>query len=408
MNFAVINGRILMARSPVRGFTLVELLIVVAIIGVLAALLLPAVQAARESARATQCQNNLRQIGLAALQFENTYQYFPPARLSNRPGDPSPSCGGGEPSWVVRLLPYLEHTASYNQWDLYQPYAGHPEHLRNEILDVFLCPTRRDASEALQHEEYRYEVFEDDLISTLPPTNDHVTLVQSSPAPQAGALDATVLATLALVDLTPLYTFLPTLCPVCGPAPPGDLPAPVPPGDDPLLVPSQPVLRVDYPTGSLGDYAANHGDPSPGFIGLPTDFAFGGNGTGVIISSRRKCGENNEATGWIDRIAAADVIDGLSNTLLVGERHVRAKQFGVPPVDGPIFDGSHLPSIAAVGGDEFPISPGPDFDADSDYTFGSWHFGVCHFAFADGSVHRIGNDIDAVALGRLANRADEQ
>ena len=116
-----------------------------------------------------------------------------------------------------------------------------------------------------------------------------------------------------------------------------------------------PILRVDYPSGSLGDYAANHGDPSPGFIGLPSDFAFGGNGTGVIISSRPKCGDNGAPVGWIDRISAANITDGLSDTLLVGERYVVDNQFGVPPVDGPIFDGTHLPSIASVAGEEFPI-----------------------------------------------------
>lgn len=395
-----------MTKFKSRGFTLVELLVVLAIIGTLVALLLPAIQAARESARMTHCQNNLRQIALAVQQFENDHQYFPPARLHNRPGDTTAMCGGGEPSWVVRVLPYLGHTASYDQWDVYRRYADHPEHLRNEILNVFLCPSRRSPSDALQHETYRYEEYEEDVASLDWSAYDHVELAQSATNSQAGLPDVAMFAGLTLMDMTPLVTFVPVLCPVCSPSPPEEPPEPSPEeGEQPI---APPVLRVDYPSGSLGDYAANHGDPSPGFIGLATDFAFGGNGTGVIITSRRKCDDAGLAAGWIDRVAVADVPDGLSKTLLVGERHVVAEQFGVPPIDGPIFDGTHLPSIASVAGEEFPISPGPQFEADSNYTFGSWHAGVCHFAFADGSVHRIVNDIDPVALGRLANRADQR
>jgi prepilin-type N-terminal cleavage/methylation domain-containing protein/prepilin-type processing-associated H-X9-DG protein len=91
-----------------RGFTLIELLVVIAIIAVLIALLLPAVQQAREAARRTQCKNNLKQIGLALHNYENTY-----LRL--------PMSGYGEwgtqawsPSWLVHILPFLDQAPSFN------------------------------------------------------------------------------------------------------------------------------------------------------------------------------------------------------------------------------------------------------------------------------------------------------
>src|SRR5882757_9524205 len=93
------------------AFTLVELLVVIAIIGLLVALLLPAVQEARESARVTQCRNNLKQLALALLPFADTYKSFPPARFQSNPNDPPGlSCGGKQASWIVRFLPYIEQS----------------------------------------------------------------------------------------------------------------------------------------------------------------------------------------------------------------------------------------------------------------------------------------------------------
>ena len=95
-----------------RGFTLVELLVVIAIIGTLVGLLLPAVQAARESARATQCRNNMKQIGLALQNFHDARQSFPyGAKIPI-------NMGQGNWNWRVDVLPFMEETALYRSLSL--------------------------------------------------------------------------------------------------------------------------------------------------------------------------------------------------------------------------------------------------------------------------------------------------
>lgn len=94
-----------------RGFTLVELLVVIAIIGVLIALLLPAVQQAREAARRMQCSNNLKQLGLAIHNYHDTHLEFPPAGI----GEWSATSGWArQASWFVRVMPFMEQKAAYD------------------------------------------------------------------------------------------------------------------------------------------------------------------------------------------------------------------------------------------------------------------------------------------------------
>ena len=99
-----------------RGFTLVELLVVIAIIGVLIALLLPAVQAAREAARRTQCANNLKQYGLGIHNYHDTFKVLPPNNTGGWGPNSYPQIG-----WQVRILPFTEQSALYEKINMKLP-----------------------------------------------------------------------------------------------------------------------------------------------------------------------------------------------------------------------------------------------------------------------------------------------
>ena len=123
-----------------KGFTLVELLVVIAIIGILIAMLLPAVQAAREAARRMQCTNNLKQLGLAAHLYADSHNnQFPIA-------NPAVSRHG----LFTHLLPYLEQQAFYDQLDLDGKTTSEPVELREVVVDAYVCPS---FSEGAMHED---------------------------------------------------------------------------------------------------------------------------------------------------------------------------------------------------------------------------------------------------------------
>ena len=144
-----------MGQRESRGFTLVELLVVIAIIGALIALLLPAVQSAREAARRISCFNNLKQLGLASQNFYSAQQSFPSGADSKaNPADPNNAWSYYRWGALAHLTPYLEETNAYNALNLNVPlYEGFAVSSQNVagvalVLPAFLCPS--DVQQAVE------------------------------------------------------------------------------------------------------------------------------------------------------------------------------------------------------------------------------------------------------------------
>jgi prepilin-type N-terminal cleavage/methylation domain-containing protein len=131
-------------RGPRRqAFTLVELLVVIAIIGILVALLLPAIQAAREAARRSQCQNHLKQITLATLNYENNHKELPPIYVYIEDDPNRPQHG-----FHSFILPYLEYSSVHDQYDFKLRWTDEPNKtLALTPIPEFLCPTAPPADE---------------------------------------------------------------------------------------------------------------------------------------------------------------------------------------------------------------------------------------------------------------------
>lgn len=133
-----------MSQRRNRGFTLIELLVVIAIIAVLIALLLPAVQQAREAARRSQCKNNLKQLGLAAHNYHDTFLVFPPGQFNYLGADLiAPPYGGARACWMQQLLPYLDQAPLYNGFSasmsagtMALQWPGH-----ETVLTSLMCPS---------------------------------------------------------------------------------------------------------------------------------------------------------------------------------------------------------------------------------------------------------------------------
>jgi prepilin-type N-terminal cleavage/methylation domain-containing protein/prepilin-type processing-associated H-X9-DG protein len=296
-----------------RAVTLVELLVVIAIIGVLVALLLPAVQAARESARRARCTNNLHQIGVALQSFHNDHQKLPPSRFFN-----------GYPTWFAILLPYVEEQNLGNLWQLDKPfYAERNQTARETSVDIFRCPSR---------------------------------------------------------------------------------------GEHDLVVDSQGNSGDIITLGASGDYAGNAGSDDPSG---PFPEYWWPDANGVLITARMFFIPNYPDRRWQSEISFKRITDGLSKTLLAGEKHI---PYGNLDVQGSLYNGDNQNNCARVAGRHAPLALTPTDRTNCRTTgdcehcvcdnFGSWHAGICQFLFCDGHVSPLAIDIDPTILDRLATRAD--
>jgi prepilin-type N-terminal cleavage/methylation domain-containing protein len=309
--------RVFVRRGNPRAFTLIELLVVIAIIGILIALLLPAVQKARESANRINCQNNLKQIGLAFLSHASDRGHFPPG------GGPldqylppsfdnhgSPHVGAEQHGgWGFNILPYIDGGNTYRggsastNVDRIVLVIGTPN-------KVFFCPTRR-APMAFPYGS--------------PSPSDYLT-------------------------------------------------------DIPLPADAHPLV-------AQCDYAASNLD-----------------GTGIVRSTLN-LPQN--------LIHIRDITNGMSNTLMVGEKRLNlSKLGGNMKDDNQGYAVGYDRDTVRYTGTGYP--PGPDFSSNGDYNddgglrFGSSHFGSFHAVLADGSVHHISYGILPSVfhqLGDIANRS---
>jgi prepilin-type N-terminal cleavage/methylation domain-containing protein len=353
-------------KSRRTGFTLVELLVVIAIIGVLVALLLPAVQAAREAARRSQCNNNLKQMATACMNHESAQRHLPSGGWGwFWQGDPNKGYGSDQPGgWAYNILAYLEQQPLRNIGKGFNGTGADQEQrpdllpLVSTPLPVFTCPTRRSAITY----PFAGNIWLNFLARNLGACTTGCMLARSDYAANSGNVFHL-------------------------------------PGQPPM----GPFEFADIINPKEGTWIF---DPKMPFY-------------------KPKDGAQNGITYQRSKVRLAQITDGASNTLLVGEKYLNPDDYfnGIDQGDDQGIFGGHdwdINRYTATGGagesgapvvplpnnrKQLPKPDTPGFT--SEKQFGSAHATGLHMAFCDASVRAVSYDIDEEVWRLYGGRDDE-
>ncbi len=348
----------------VRGFTLVELLVVIAISGILISLLLPAVQAAREAARRSQCVNNLKQLALGGLNHESAVKAFPTAGWTVfTMGHPDAGVGLTQPGgWLFNILPYIEQSPLYKaqQGQTGTTLQDTARTVAQTPLSTMYCPSRR-------------------------PVQSYPVLYASNQYFYVWDASATTLAATKATGVTSAARSDYAANGFC-------FPLPLSPAAQDFENNNAGVVGTAAADASLN--AATVEAIRSGTLATPT-----GQG-GIVVP--------------FIAITMAQISDGSSNTYLCGEKYMNAYHY----IDGDdvadmhcAYCGSFLETTRFTGLPEPSPLLQPRQDVAGNWGlefFGSAHAGAFNMAFCDGSVHQISYGISQSIHWALGNRADGQ